>query len=168
MDKRIDQEKLNKIIELNRRLTRESDFNKKIKIISKALKDILKVDRCTIFLHDKSSKSLWSVYADGVSYIEVPDTKGIVSEAYNSKKTIILNSVQNDPRFNQNIDKSSGYVTNSILTMPILGFGDRALGVIQLLNKIDGSGGFTKEDEEILSYIISHISAYLELISDEG
>ena len=164
MDKTINEEKLNKILELNKKLVLENDFNKKIKLISKSIKEILKVDRCTIYLHDNSTKSLWSVYIDGISYIEIPDDTGIAGEVYKTKKTIIVNDVKNSPYFNDSIDKGSGYVTKAVLTVPILGFGDRILGVMQLINKLDGIGKFTKGDEKILSYIIAHISAFLEVM----
>jgi len=71
MAKQISERRLNRLLELNKRLVLEDDFTKKIKIISNSIKDILEVDRCTIFIHDNSTKSLWSVYVDGVSYIEL-------------------------------------------------------------------------------------------------
>ena len=52
------------------------------------------------------------------------------------------------------IDKGSGYETKAVLTVPILGFGDRVLGVMQLINKLDGIGKFTQDDEKIFSYIM--------------
>ena len=154
MDKTINEAKLNKILELNKKLALENDFNKKIELISKSIKEILKVDRCTIYLHDNSTKSLWSVYIDGISYIEIPDDIGIAGEVYRTKKTIIVNDVKNSPYFNDSIDKGSGYETKAVLTVPILGFGDRVLGVMQLINKLDGIGKFTQDDEKIFSYIM--------------
>ena len=164
MDNYIDQEKLNKIVELNKKLALEDDFNKKIELISDAIKNILKVDRCTIYLHDKTTKSLWSVYIDGVSYIEIPDDKGIAGEVFQTKKSIIVNDTKNSPYFNATIDQGSGYETKNLLTIPILGFGERILGVMQLINKLDGVGKFGEEDIQIISYIIAHISAFLEVM----
>ncbi len=167
MAKEISERRLNRLLELNKKLVLENSFSKRISLISQTIKDILNVDRCTIFIHDEDSKSMWSVYIDGLSYIEVPEDKGIAGEAYRTKKTIIKNSLQNDKLFNSSIDKGSGYVTKSILAVPILGYGGRILGVMQLINKIDGSEGFSEEDEKILSYVIGHISAYLEVITQE-
>jgi len=167
MAKEIDKRKLNRILDLNKKIVVENDFAKRIKLISDSIKEILKVDRCTIFMHDEDSKSFWSIYIDGMSYIEVPDDKGIASEVYKTKKTVIVNDAKKDPRFNQNVDEGSGYVTKSILAVPIIGYGEKVLGVMQLINKIDGSGGFDKEDEKILGYVIGHISAYLEVMVQE-
>jgi putative methionine-R-sulfoxide reductase with GAF domain len=164
MAKQISKRKLNRILELNKQLAVEEDFNKKIELISSSIKDILKVDRCTIFIHDDNTKSLWSIYIDGISYIEIPDTKGIASEVFKTKKTIIANDVSNNPLFNKYIDKSSGYTTREILSIPIMGYGDNVLGVMQLINKVDGTGKFSEEDEKILSYFMGHISAFLEFM----
>lgn len=164
MAKQISDKKLNKLLALNKKLVLEDDFTKKIEIISSAIKNILEVDRCTIFIHDASTKSLWSVYVDGVSYIEIPDTKGIASEVYKTKKSMTVNDAQNSEYFNKDVDKGSGYTTKAILAVPILGYGDRALGVMQLINKLDGIGQFSEEDESVLGYVMGHISAYLELM----
>jgi GAF domain-containing protein len=167
MAKEIDKRKLNRLLDLNKKIVLENDFSKRIKLISDSVKEIIKVDRCTIFIHDDDTKSFWSVYIDGVSFIEVPDDKGIASEVYKTKKTILVNDVSKDPHFNSIVDKGSGYITKSILAVPIRGYGEKILGVMQLINKIDGSGGFDDEDVKILGYIIGHISAYLEIMVQE-
>ena len=164
MAKNISERKLNRLLELNKKLGLENDFSKRIDLISNTIKNILNVDRCTIFIHDDNSKSFWSIYIDGISYIEVPDGKGIAAEVYKTKKTIMLNNVQNDPNYNSIIDKASGYITKCISTVPILGYGGKVLGVMQLINKIDGHSGFSEEDEKVLGYVINHISAYLEIM----
>jgi len=167
MAKEISERRLNRLLELNKKLVLENDFSKRIKLISDTIKDILKVDRFTLFIHDKNSKSMWSVYIDGVSYIEVPDDRGLAGEVYKTKKVLILNDVQNDKNFNSNIDEGSGYTTKSVLAMPIIGYDGSVLGVMQLINKVDGSPGFSEEDQKILSYVIGHISAYLEVMVQE-
>ncbi len=168
MAKEISERRLNRLLELNKKIVLENDFAKRIKLISDTIKDILKVDRFTLFLHDKNTKSMWSVYIDGVSYIEVPDDRGLAGEVYKTKKNIIINDIQNDKNFNASVDMGSGYTTKSVLAMPIIGYDGNVLGVIQLINKIDGSSGFSKDDEKILSYVVGHICAYLEVMVQEG
>lgn len=101
---------------------------------------------------------------DGLSYLEIPNDKGIASEVFKTKKSMIVNDAQNNKHFNESIDKASGYVTKSILAVPILGYGNRILGVMQLINKLDGSEQFSEDDEKVLEYVMGHISAYLELM----
>lgn len=166
MAKNISERKLNRLLELNKKLVHENDFAKRIDLISNTIKNILNVDRCTIFMHDSDTKSMWSVYIDGISYLEVPDTKGITGEVYRTKKTIMLNNVQNDPNYNS-IDEASGYITKCILSVPIMGYGGKVLGVMELINKLDEHSGFNEEDEKVLGYVLNHISAYLELMMQE-
>lgn len=166
MAKKIDRQKLNQLLELNKKLFLEENFANKIGLISDVVKEIINADRATLFMHDSTTESLWSVYVDGISYIEVPDNMGIVSEVFKTKKTLIVNDAQNSSKFNSNIDKGTGYVTKSILSVPILGFGNIPLGVLQLINKLDGDKKFTDDDTEVVLYIISHISAFLEQMSD--
>ncbi|MBE0491763.1 MAG: GAF domain-containing protein [Sulfurospirillum sp.] len=164
MDKKISERKLNKLFELNKKIVLEDDCASRVIIISECIKDILKVDRCTIFAYDEENNSLWSVYIDGLSYLELPNEKGIVAQVFQTKKSMIVDDVSRSEFFNPQVDKASGYVTRSILAVPILGYNNRVLGVMQLINKIDGSNKFNDEDESVLAYVISHISAYLELI----
>ena len=47
------------------------------------------------------------------------------------------------------IDKKSGYRTKAILCLPIKN-DDLVIGVLQLINKVEGAGIFDAEDEEIM------------------
>jgi len=166
MAQEISKRRLNRLLELNKKLADENDFSKRIKLISDTIKDILKVERFTLFMHDKSGKSMWSVYIDGISYIEIPENEGLVGKAYKTKKVYILNDLKGDKNYNL-IDEGSRYKTKSVLVMPIIGYDDDVLGVIELINKTDGTQGFSQEDEKILNYVLGHISAYLEVMVQE-
>ncbi|MDX1808542.1 MAG: GAF domain-containing protein [Sulfurospirillaceae bacterium] len=167
MVKDISESKLNKLLELNKKLVSENDHSKRMSLLSDSIKNMLNVDRCTVFMHDEQSSSFWSICLDGISFLEVPDNTGMVGEVLKTQKTIIVNDAKNSPLFNDIIDTSIGYHTKNIMTMPIFGYDKKIIGVIQLLNKIDGSPGFTEEDQKVLSYVISHISAYLEVMMQE-
>jgi GAF domain-containing protein len=52
------------------------------------------------------------------------------------------------PKFNQEIDKTTGYTTATILCMPVA-FEDQIVAVTELINKTGGP--FTKEDEEVFA-----------------
>ena len=47
------------------------------------------------------------------------------------------------------MDKKSGFRTKAVLCLPIKN-GDTVVGVLQLINKIEGAGIFDEEDEEIM------------------
>jgi GAF domain-containing protein len=55
-----------------------------------------------------------------------------------------------DARFNQAMDKKTGFRTRSILCMAIRNHKGEVVGVVQALNK-EPSGTFTEEDEKLCS-----------------
>ena len=56
-----------------------------------------------------------------------------------------IHDAYEDPRFNPEIDKKTGYTTKSILCMPIVSK-DGVIGVVQMVNRLNGDH-FTNEDE---------------------
>lgn len=70
---------------------------------------------------------------------------------------VILNipDAYENPSFNQTIDKKTGYRTRAILCMPIKADGDKVVGVLQLINKVSGSGVFTPDDEDVMNIFLS-------------
>lgn len=56
-----------------------------------------------------------------------------------------------DERFNQAVDKVTGYRTRSMLCVPLL-YRDQVIGVVQCINKA-GGGAFTGDDLEMLSLL---------------
>lgn len=61
-----------------------------------------------------------------------------------------------DPRFNPEIDKKTGYTTHSILCMPICNHDGDVVGVAQVINKVTGSHEFLPKDEEVRAYCMQH------------
>ena len=78
---------------------------------------------------------------------------------------LIINDPYNDPRFNPEVDKASGYFTKSILTMPVTNSEGKVIGAYQAVNKInvDGTDGeFTDEDAKRLSLATAFCGRSLE------
>lgn len=168
MSNGLDREKLNILMKLNSTLASDIGFVEKMDLVSETIKDIIKADRCSVFVYDRDTHSFWSAYIDGVSYLEVPDDKGVVSQVFKTKETIVVNDTKSNPNFYINIDKATGYDTKSILAMPIIGYDNRCLGVIQLLNKLDDEDGFNEEDTKVLQFVINHIATFVELLLHEN
>jgi len=53
-----------------------------------------------------------------------------------------------DERFDPSVDQASGFVTKTILCMPIKNGREEIIGVVQLLNKLDATS-FNKNDENL-------------------
>lgn len=54
--------------------------------------------------------------------------------------------------FNRSFDKSSGYTTESVLTVPVIGSGNATLAVLQLINSKKPDGSIKAFDAEAIQY----------------
>lgn len=147
-------------------LNKNIDFVEKISAISETIKQLVKADRCSIFIHDAVSRSFWSAYIEGVSYIEIPQDVGIISDVFHSKNTIIVNDVQNHENHHDSINKQTNYLTHSMIASPIQDDKGTTVGVMQVLNKLDDKGEFSNTDvlhlEEAMLYIKDYISRFIK------
>ena len=64
-------------------------------------KDLMEVDRSTLFLYDGETNELWSKVADGSAPIRIPATAGIAGSVVQLKRPLNIASAYQDPRFNQ-------------------------------------------------------------------
>ena len=112
----------------------------------KALQQELDIDRSSMYLKDSESGDLWVMQGDIV--LRLPGDVGIAGTVATTGQVINLQDCYQDARFNQQVDRDSGYRTENMLCMAIRDTsameGD-VIGVLQLMNKHDGY--FTDEDE---------------------
>ncbi|XP_053406737.1 cGMP-specific 3',5'-cyclic phosphodiesterase-like isoform X2 [Mercenaria mercenaria] len=81
--------------------------------------------------------------------IKIPLGRGIVGAVALTKETVNIKEAYEDPRFNKDIDKKTGYRTHSILCMPIQNHDNEVIGVAQIINKITGNHEFEEQDVEV-------------------
>ncbi|MCU7836313.1 MAG: GAF domain-containing protein [gamma proteobacterium symbiont of Taylorina sp.] len=150
----------NNFTDLEEILKTDIDFLEKIKAISETIKSVVKADRCTIFIHDPKTHSFWSAYVEGVSYIELPDTSGIVHEIFEKNQPEIINSVQNSKEYNMTVEENTGYIIHSMIAAPIIDESQKPIGVIQVINKMAPPHQFSADDQDTLSNLLHHINQY--------
>jgi GAF domain-containing protein len=93
---------------------------------------------------------------ENVVGIRIPLDAGIAGFVVMTGQPIAISNVQQDARFNQEFAKSTGYVPRSILATPLV-WGDRVLGVMEVLDKIDAPS-FGMQDMELLG-LFAHQAA---------
>lgn len=150
------------LLNVARTLAAETSLELLLKTVAEEIKKVLDADRCTVFLLDKTSNELVSKIALGMGTQELrfPADKGLAGYVAQSGEIINIKDAYEDSRFNQEIDKETGYKTKTILCMPIWNMKHEILGVFQVLNKSNGT--FSKEDEEILIAIGSSAGIAIE------
>lgn len=110
------------------------------RLLTELAKKLISADRASFWKWDKRKKELWTMAAVGVGRITIPEGTGLVGKAISNGKTIIENDPYSNPDFNSDVDKSTGYVTKSILVMPVSNCKGEFIGAYQAINKLDGSG----------------------------
>lgn len=151
-----------RLADFGRDLLEKKSIEEGLPMISKYAKGVIGADRCSIFINDIKNDQLWTTLADGVEKIVVPSDKGIVGYTLKARKPIIANDAYNNPNFNAEIDKKTGYVTENIVTAPIFNSKREIIGVLQLLNKEDG---YDNEDVRFMIFFAHYVSGFLELIN---
>jgi len=122
-------------------------------------------DRATIWIGDRENKTLWTKVAHGIPNITIPDTVGLAGSAYNSAETVVCNDPYSDVRFNPEIDKKTGYVTKSVVVLPVKNSENVAIGALQCINKLSSDNKFNSEDVAKLNLVTTYIANTLELAS---
>jgi adenylate cyclase len=119
-------------------------------------------ERATLFLHDPDTGELFSRVAagDSVREIRIPAAAGIAGAVFSSGKAEIIPDAYQDKRFNQEVDRQTGYVTRNILCVPLRNRDGKVTGVTQALNK--RVGGFTGADLAMLEAVNRQASNAIE------
>ena len=138
---------LRRVLEVTRKLAAPFDLDTMLKEVVDASRKILDADRGTVFLYDEESNELVVRVATELGNIRIPADKGIVGESAQSRKLINVPDCYADNRFNRAIDRQTGYKSRCMLTIPLIGYEDSLIGVLQILNKNDGA--FDEQDEFI-------------------
>lgn len=151
------------LLDVSKALSRESDLDKLLNLITHKVTEVLSADRSTLFLYDESTGELWSKIAEQLVEKEIrfPIGVGIAGTVAQTRECENITDPYGDPRFNPAFDKQTGFRSRSILCMPMIGFNGSLLGVIQVLNK-SGGGTFGRKDESLLEAFASHASVALE------
>ncbi len=138
---------LRKILEVTRKLAAPFDLDTMLTEVVNASRDVLNADRGTVFLYDEAEDELVVRVGTGLDHIRIPADKGIVGESAQSRQLINVPDCYADDRFNRAIDKQTGYKSRCMLTIPLIGYEESLIGVLQILNK--NSGVFDDQDEYV-------------------
>jgi putative methionine-R-sulfoxide reductase with GAF domain len=133
-------------------------------VITRETTQMLKCDRCSVFVLDSHKGELWTQVAqglDGSRTIRVTlSGTSIVSLCARTGRVINIPDAYNDPRFDPEVDKVTGYRTNNILCVPMHNRNGAVIGVFEVMNKENGT--FHDEDEEWLQALAAVAGGLIE------
>lgn len=129
----------------------ENDHSSIFGYLTELGKMITGSDRASFWKWDKRRHQLWTTAATGVDKIVIPENAGLVGKSLATKSVVITNDPYNDPDFNSAVDKKTGYVTKSVMVLPVADVNGEFIGAFQLINKLDGTGFDAVSDGRKLS-----------------
>jgi len=97
----------------------------------------------SLLLLDETTDELYFDVVHGEKGKEVREARlrrgqGIAGHVVRTGEALIVDDVQNDPRFFSHVDHISGFVTRNMVCVPVTAHG-RLLGVLQAINRKDGA-----------------------------
>jgi phosphoserine phosphatase RsbU/P len=122
-------------------------------------RDIVAAERCSIWIVDAEASQLYTTVAHGEGEIRIGLTHGLVGACVASRESIVVNDTSADERFLGRVDQESGYITHSVLVIPLCGAEGTVIGAFQALNK---PGGFSDSDVALLGLAASYSAAAIE------
>jgi GAF domain-containing protein len=118
---------------------------------------LVDADRCTLYLVDEKHSELWTI--SGGVQIRIPKSSGIAGLVATSGEVVNIPDAYKDDRFNKDFDMKSGFHTKTILCLPIKNSENTVVGVLQLINKMEGP--FTPGDEELLECFLAIVGGII-------
>ncbi|MBK8011943.1 MAG: GAF domain-containing protein [Deltaproteobacteria bacterium] len=154
-------QKLTSLLEVTTALTRELHIDSLLDLILHESTRTVDADRGSLFIMSRDGSELWSKIALGEQkMIRVAVGQGIAGTVAQTKQPLNIPDAYRDKRFNPEVDRLTGYMTHSILCVPMLGGRREVVGVIQALNH--ATGPFTRDDEELLMAFGAGAAAAIE------
>lgn len=129
-----------------------------------AIVNLLNAEEGSLLLLDRETDELFFDVATGESgdslkQIRLKKGEGIAGWVAEYGKPVIVNDVIDDPRFSMQADKKTGFVTRSVICVPIRAK-DKVIGVLQGINKIKGL--FSEDDIELATSLAGQVAIAVE------
>jgi HD-GYP domain-containing protein (c-di-GMP phosphodiesterase class II) len=128
----------------------------------------MRAERTTMYVVDRDNKEIWSKVSEGIGQVRLPMGHGISGRVAETGEIINVADAWELPYFDRSYDLKNNFRTQAVLCVPIMSRSREIIGVIQVINKINGYC-FDAEDEVFLKGLTSQVAIALEnsLLVDE-
>jgi HD-GYP domain-containing protein (c-di-GMP phosphodiesterase class II) len=132
-----------------------------------AITELVDAEVGSLLLVDEAMNELYFEVALGdedkqkaIKEIRLKIGEGIAGWVAAENRPVLINDVQNDPRFYKTADKKSKFVTRNMVCAPVTSKG-RVLGVLQAMNKLNDRK-FTSDDLKALESLANQVAIAIE------
>lgn len=140
----LESQALQALIEISKAVTSSLELHEVLERVIQAADTTVGVEASSLLLVEQSTGDLYFEVAEGdrsdaVRRVVVPLGEGVAGWTAQNRASTVVNDVASDARFTGRVDNITGFKTRSLLCVPVV-CRDRLLGVMELVNKRDGSG----------------------------
>ena len=156
---------LGALIEVSLAVNSHLGLNDVLQAVMSVTADVMGAEAASLAIRDDDTGDLifhvaQGDSADAVQSVHLKPGEGVIGWVVESGESTLVNDVSTDDRFLSDVDEASGFVTRSILCVP-LRTSTQTLGAIEVMNKIDGSD-FTDMDVVLCEAIASQAAMAIE------
>jgi GAF domain-containing protein len=142
-------------------------FRTLLSAVAEVSRQIFGAKASSILLLDEDAKELVFEAVGGYGEekligLRFPAGQGIAGWVLATRTPLILDDVQNDPRFAADFAKGTGYVPQGLMAVPLL-HEERALGVLEVLDRPQNSR-FSLQEMELLGLFANQSAIALDLL----
>ncbi len=157
-------QELKSLNEIGQTITSTLDFRKTLTMITDRTTRLMDVAAASVVLRDEKQGDIWFAAASGegseaVIGKRMARGKGIAGWVTNQGESVIVPDVNSDNRFFADMDKQSGFITKSIICVPLQTRG-YTIGAIEVMNKKRGT--FNQDDLSLLQALASPAATAIE------
>ena len=132
----------------------------------KIMPKVLDAERCSIFIYDPDSMTIWLKGGTKVVERDIEVTgeyDSVVGDVITTGKYRIVTGLDEKSGVHREMDERTGFKTRNILCIPIRSLnGKKITGAVQVLNKKDGE--FSDEDRTLLEEMAHFLELTIENI----
>ena len=152
-------------VEVGKLLTSTLNIKEILELIMLKVSQLIRAQHWSLLLKDEASGILTFEIVVGISKqlfngLQLSPGEGIAAHVAETGKAVFIPDVNNSPLFNKKVDLHTGFITRSIICLPLIIHG-KSLGVIEIVN-VEDMKIFESEDFPILTILSDYAAIAIE------
>ena len=151
------------LYDMNMLFASSIDLRETLNTVFYNILNVIQAEAGSIFLMDEQTNTLVCRVCQGpkdITGLRVPIGTGIVGHVAKTRQIDVTTDVKQNPHHYPAVDEESGFVTKSMVSVPLISKDD-VLGVIQVINKKGGTA-FSQDDINLLQSLSSGAAVALQ------
>ncbi len=157
---------LSTLIEVSALISSTLDLDRLIELVMEKAQAVMQAEASSVFLINEEIDRLECKVALGVvgkqirEIVQLKKGQGLAGWVWQHQKPLNVADVDRDRRFFRAIDEQSGFISRSILSVPLM-VQDRLIGVAQVINRLD-SRPFSEQDVDLFATFCRQVALAID------